>query len=94
MKFWFVTVLSNFLLKAGSDYIQRLTSSMPMHPLPILINNGVPVALCSDDPAVWGSTGLSYDMYQVSPSIYSVSNLGSLLLYFFRFWFPVKRWVF
>ncbi|KAJ6630590.1 hypothetical protein B0H10DRAFT_1981901 [Mycena sp. CBHHK59/15] len=33
---------------------QRLTSSMPMHPLPILMNNGLPVALCSDDPACLG----------------------------------------
>lgn len=39
---------------------------MPMHPLPILINNGVPVALSSDDPAVFGNLNLSYDFFQVS----------------------------
>jgi len=44
---------------------QRLTSSMPMHPLPALLNNGVPVALCSDDPAVFGNMGLTFDYYQV-----------------------------
>jgi adenosine deaminase CECR1 len=44
---------------------QRLTSSMPAHPLPILINQGVPVALCSDDPAVFGNMGLSFDFFQV-----------------------------
>jgi len=38
---------------------------MPMHPLPILLNNGVPVALCSDDPAVFGNLGLTYDFFQV-----------------------------
>jgi adenosine deaminase CECR1 len=38
---------------------------MPMHPLPALINNGVPVALCSDDPAIFGNMGLTYDFYQV-----------------------------
>jgi len=48
-----------------SNEILRLTSSMPMHPLPILINNGVPVALCSDDPAVFGNMGLSFDFFQV-----------------------------
>ncbi|KAJ3500981.1 hypothetical protein NLJ89_g9548 [Agrocybe chaxingu] len=35
-----------------SNEILRLTSSMLMHPLPVLLNNGVPVALCSDDPSV------------------------------------------
>ena len=38
---------------------------MPMHPLPALINHGVPVSLCSDDPAVFGNMGLSYDFFQV-----------------------------
>ena len=44
---------------------QRLTSSMPMHPLPIVLNRGVPVALNSDDPSVFGAMGLSYDYFQV-----------------------------
>ncbi|KAH9010246.1 adenosine deaminase-related growth [Lactarius hengduanensis] len=43
----------------------RLTSSMPMHPLPVMINQGVPVTLNSDDPSVFGAMGLSYDFYQV-----------------------------
>lgn len=37
---------------------------MPMHPLPILLNNGVPVALGSDDPALFQSK-LSHDFFQV-----------------------------
>ena len=44
---------------------QRLTSSMPMHPLPVLLNNGVPVALGSDDPSVFGNMGLTFDFFQV-----------------------------
>ncbi|KAF8264217.1 adenosine deaminase-like growth [Lactarius quietus] len=48
-----------------SNEILRLTSSMPMHPLPAMINQGVPVTLNSDDPSVFGSMGLSYDFYQV-----------------------------
>ncbi|KAI0351477.1 Metallo-dependent hydrolase [Trametes cingulata] len=43
----------------------RLTGSMPMHPLPAVLNHGVHVALCSDDPAAFGNMGLSYDFYQV-----------------------------
>jgi len=50
---------------------------MPAHPLPIVINNGVPVCLNSDDPAVFGSMGLSYDFYQVLVSS-EVSGLLTL----------------
>jgi adenosine deaminase len=38
---------------------------MPAHPLPIIMNNGVPVALNSDDPAIFGNLTLSYDYFQV-----------------------------
>lgn len=47
---------------------------MPMHPLPALLNQGVPVALCSDDPAVFGNMGLTFDYFQVR----SKSSLLSL----------------
>ena len=36
-----------------------------MHPLPAIINHGVPVALCSDDPSVFGNMGLTFDFFQV-----------------------------
>ena len=45
--------------------LQRLTSSMPMHPLPALLNNGVPVVLSCDDPSVFGNMGLTFDYFQV-----------------------------
>jgi len=48
-----------------SNEILRLTSSMPMHPLPVVLNQGVPVTLNSDDPSVFGAMGLSYDYFQV-----------------------------
>ena len=51
---------------------QRLTASMPMHPLPILLNQGVPVALSSDDPAMFQNMGLSFDFYQVDMMSLSV----------------------
>ncbi|KAI0780415.1 Metallo-dependent hydrolase [Trametes elegans] len=43
----------------------RLTGSMPMHPLPILLSQGVPLTLNSDDPAAFGNMGLSFDFFQV-----------------------------
>ncbi|KAF8559677.1 Metallo-dependent hydrolase [Imleria badia] len=48
-----------------SNEILRLTSSMATHPLPALINQGVPVVLASDDPAMFSNMGLSFDFYQV-----------------------------
>ncbi|RDX47025.1 Metallo-dependent hydrolase [Lentinus brumalis] len=48
-----------------SNEILRLTGSMPMHPLPAIMNHGVHVALCSDDPAVFGNMGLTFDFFQV-----------------------------
>lgn len=38
---------------------------MPAHPLPMLLNNGVTIALSSDDPAIFGNMGLSFDFFQV-----------------------------
>ncbi|KAG5654129.1 hypothetical protein H0H81_007181 [Sphagnurus paluster] len=63
-----------------SNEILRLTSSMPMHPLPILLNNGVPVALCSDDPAVFGNMGLTFDFFQVlvASEVTGLTTLGQL----------------
>ncbi|KAF9469287.1 hypothetical protein BDZ94DRAFT_1303779 [Collybia nuda] len=60
-----------------SNEILRLCSSMPMHPLPILLNNGVPVALSSDDPSVFGNMGLTFDFFQVLVSS-EVSGLSTL----------------
>ncbi|KZT26489.1 Metallo-dependent hydrolase [Neolentinus lepideus HHB14362 ss-1] len=63
-----------------SNEILRLTSSMPMHPLPIIVNHGIPVALCSDDPAVFGNMGLSFDYFQVlvSSEISGLTTLGQI----------------
>ncbi|KAL0946743.1 hypothetical protein HGRIS_012921 [Hohenbuehelia grisea] len=63
-----------------SNEILRLTSSMPMHPLPIVLNHGVPVALCSDDPSVFGNMGLTFDFFQVfvSSEVTGLIQLGEL----------------
>ncbi|PFH54144.1 hypothetical protein AMATHDRAFT_135550 [Amanita thiersii Skay4041] len=63
-----------------SNEILRLTSSMPMHPLPIMMNNGIPVALSSDDPGTFGHMGLTFDYYQVlvSSEVTGLSTLGAL----------------
>ena len=53
------------LIDTKVTLFQRLTSSMPMHPLPIVLNRGVPITLNSDDPSVFGAMGISYDFFQV-----------------------------
>ncbi|KAG8971485.1 hypothetical protein FRC05_011058 [Tulasnella sp. 425] len=60
--------------------ILRLTSSMPAHPLPVMLNHGLTVALSSDDPAVFGNLGLSYDYFQVlvSSEVTGLITLGVL----------------
>ncbi|KIK59537.1 hypothetical protein GYMLUDRAFT_44494 [Collybiopsis luxurians FD-317 M1] len=63
-----------------SNEILRLTSSMHMHPLPILLNQGVHVALCSDDPSVFGNMGLTFDYFQVlaASEITGLIQLGEM----------------
>jgi len=65
-----------------SNEILRLTSSMPMHPLPAMLNSGVPVALCCDDPAMFGNLGISFDFYQVlvASEISGLTTLGTMAM--------------
>ncbi|KAI0332609.1 Metallo-dependent hydrolase [Cubamyces sp. BRFM 1775] len=64
-----------------SNEILRLAGSMPMHPLPALMNQGVRVALCSDDPAIFGNMGLSFDFYQVfvASEVNGIATLRALV---------------
>ncbi|KAJ7579114.1 hypothetical protein C8J56DRAFT_336847 [Mycena floridula] len=48
-----------------SNEVLRLSTSMAGHPLPILVNHGIPTVLASDDPAIFGNMGLTFDFYQV-----------------------------
>ncbi|CAE6417709.1 unnamed protein product [Rhizoctonia solani] len=63
-----------------SNEILRLTRSANTHNLPILLNNGVPVVLSSDDPSVFHNPGLSFDFYQamVASNITNILSLGQL----------------
>ena len=68
MRSWYVCGSCLAPLCCSLSPLQRYTGSMPMHPLPVLMNQGVHVALSSDDPAMFGNMGLSFDFFQVGYS--------------------------
>jgi adenosine deaminase CECR1 len=51
---------------------------MPMHPLPIMLNHGIPVALSSDDPSVFGNMGLTYDFFQVGLEVPAKARVSDM----------------
>ncbi|KAM5538015.1 hypothetical protein V8D89_008212 [Ganoderma adspersum] len=69
------------LCKEKKICVERYCGSMPMHPLPALMNQGVHVALCSDDPAVFGNMGLSFDFFQVfvASDVHGLATLRELV---------------
>ncbi|KAB5589125.1 hypothetical protein CTheo_7441 [Ceratobasidium theobromae] len=63
-----------------SNELLRLTRSANTHPLPILLNYGVPVVLSSDDAGVFQNPGVSFDFYQaiVASNITNILSLGQI----------------
>lgn len=63
---------------------------MPMHPLPIILNSGVPVALSSDNPSVFGNLGLTYDFFQVFETVDTSPTPMTNRFFCLRYLLPVK----